>query len=59
MSKPEKNTKPLDMTSDEAVKFLFPKEAIDELKKVANPDKQRASDQDEKCDDESYIQDNR
>ena len=41
MNEPEKNTKPLDMTSDEAINFLFPEEAIQEMKKVANPDKQR------------------
>ena len=59
MSEPEKNPKPLDMTSDEAVSFLFPKDAIEEMKKVANPDKHKASDQDDDCDDDSYTQDSR
>ena len=27
--------KPLDMTTDEAMNFLFPKEVVDELKEVA------------------------
>ena len=59
MSESKKNQKPLDMTSDEAVNFLFPKEAIEQMKKVANPDKQRASNLDEECDDESYTQDSK
>ena len=33
----QEEKKPLDMTTDEAIEFLFPKEAIDELKRVANP----------------------
>ena len=57
MSEPKKNIKPLDMTSDEAVKFLFPADAIKEMNKVANPHKQKASDQDEECDEQPYSQD--
>ena len=38
MSEPKEDKKPLDMTSDEAVNFLFPKDAVDEMKRVANPD---------------------
>ena len=59
MSEPEKNIKPLDLTSDEAAKFLFPKEAIEKMKEVANPVKQRASDQDEDCENQPYTQDSR
>ena len=59
MSEPKENIKPLDMTSVEAVNFLFPKDAIDAMKQVANPDKQRAKAKDEDCDDESYLQDSK
>jgi hypothetical protein len=59
MPKPKNNVKPLDMTSDEAVNFLFPKEAVEEMKKLANPDTQRVSEQDENCDDQPYSEDNR
>ena len=34
--------KPLDMTTDEAMNFLFPKEVVDELKQVANQPKRQA-----------------
>ncbi len=34
--------KPLDMTTDEAINFLFPKEVVDELKQVANQPKRQA-----------------
>ena len=34
--------KPLDMTTDEAMNFLFPKEVVDELKQVANQPKRHA-----------------
>jgi len=34
--------KPLDMTTDEAINFLFPKEVVDELKMVANQPKRQA-----------------
>ncbi len=57
MIEPEKKVKPLDMTSEEAVNFLFPQAAIDELKKVANPDKHKVSTDEVECDDESYVQD--
>ncbi len=33
--------KPLDMTTDEAINFLFPKEVVDELKQVANQPKKQ------------------
>lgn len=33
--------KPLDMTTDEAMNFLFPKEVVDELKQVANQPKKQ------------------
>jgi hypothetical protein len=29
--------KPLDMTTEEAINFLFPKEVVDELNRIANP----------------------
>lgn len=61
MNEPEKNTKPqpLDLTSDEAAEFLFGKEVVDELKKVANPIKQRVSDSDEDCENQPYTQDSK
>lgn len=34
--------KPLDMTTEEAINFLFPKEVVDELKQVANQPKRQA-----------------
>jgi hypothetical protein len=34
--------KPLDMTTDEAINFLFPKEVVDGLKQVANQPKKQA-----------------
>ena len=34
--------KPLDMTTDEAINFLFPKEVVDELKQVASQPKRQA-----------------
>lgn len=34
--------KPLDMTTEEAINFLFPKEAIEELKRIANEPKKQA-----------------
>lgn len=33
--------KPLDMTTEEAMNFLFPKEVVDELKQVANQPKKQ------------------
>lgn len=42
MTKDKKDEKkPLDMTTDEAINFLFPKEVIDELKGVANKPKRQ------------------
>ncbi len=52
-----KDLEPLDMTSDEAIKFLFSDEAIDAMKKVANPDKSKVRLDDDNCDNESYTQD--
>ena len=34
--------KPLDMTTEEAMNFLFPKEAVKELKRIANEPKRQA-----------------
>ncbi len=34
--------KQLDMTTEEAMNFLFPKEVVDELKQVANQPKRQA-----------------
>jgi predicted nucleic acid-binding protein len=43
MTKEKKDEiKPLDMTTDEAINFLFPKEVVDELKQVANQPKRQA-----------------
>lgn len=42
MTKEKKDEiKPLDMTTDEAINFLFPKEVVDELKAVANQPKRQ------------------
>ena len=59
MSEPKQNIKPLDMTSDEAVNFLFPKDAIDAMKQVANPVKQKVLAEDKNGDDDSYTQDSK
>jgi uncharacterized membrane protein len=54
MQKEKKEKKPLDMTSDEAMKYLFSQEVVDELKEVANPPKKTAqvveSEKDNDCD---------
>ena len=43
MTKDKKDEKkPLDMTTEEAINFLFPKEVVDELKQVANQPKRQA-----------------
>ena len=61
MSKSDENNesvKPLDMTTDEAINFLFPKEVVDELKNVACPERKDAKaneNGDSECDDESYA----
>ncbi len=34
--------KPLDMTTEETINFLFPKEVVDELKQVASQPKRQA-----------------
>ncbi len=34
--------KPLDMTTEEAMNFLFPKEVVDELRQVASQPKKQA-----------------
>jgi len=54
--------KPLDMTTDEAMNFLFPKEVVDELKQVANQPKRHAKAIENKGDNEngdsSYLNNN-
>jgi hypothetical protein len=54
MQTEKKEKKPLDMTSDEAMKYLFSQEVVDELKKAANPPKKSAqvvdSEPDNDCD---------
>lgn len=43
MTKDKKDEiKPLDMTTEEAINFLFPKEVVDELKQVANKSQKKA-----------------
>lgn len=42
MKKKKDEKKPLDMTTDEAMNFLFPKEVVKELKHVAEPLKKTA-----------------
>ena len=39
MKKKKDEKKPLDMTTDEAMNFLFPKEVVEELKDVAESQK--------------------
>lgn len=41
--KQKEEKKPLDMTTEEAVRFLFPDEVVSELKKVANPEPAKLS----------------
>lgn len=36
MTKKDQDKKPLDMTTDEAMNFLFPKKVVEELKHVAH-----------------------
>jgi hypothetical protein len=43
--------KPLDMTTDEAINFLFPKEVVDELKQVAKQPKRQAKASNDKGED--------
>ena len=54
--------KPLDMTTDEAINFLFPKEVVDELKQVANQPKKQMKGNENKDEtengDSSYKYDN-
>ena len=38
MPKRKEEKKPLDMTTEEAMHFLFPKKVVSELKRVANPE---------------------
>lgn len=45
--------KPLDMTTDEAINFLFPKEVVDELKAVANQPKRQAKASSDKAENEN------
>ncbi len=45
--------KPLDMTTDEAINFLFPKEVVDELKQVANQPKRYAKASNDKAESEN------
>jgi hypothetical protein len=41
MTEKKEEKKPLNMTTDEAINFLFPKEVVDELKQVANQPKKQ------------------
>ena len=64
MTKDKKDEiKPLDMTTDEAMKFLFPKQVVDELKQVASNSKKQSKSSSSKDltdnGDSSYIQNNR
>ena len=45
--------KPLDMTTDEAINFLFPKEVVDELKAVASQPKKQAKASNDKAENEN------
>ncbi len=38
MPETKEQKKPLDMTTEEAMEYLFPKEVVKELKNVANPE---------------------
>ena len=54
MTKDKKDEKkPLNMTTDEAINFLFPKEVVDELKQVANQPKRRAKASNDKVENEN------
>ncbi|CAN5456186.1 hypothetical protein BH10ACI1_BH10ACI1_13190 [soil metagenome] len=64
MTKDKKDEiKPLDMTTDEAMNFLFPKQVVDELKQVANKSQKNGKlnkENDLDCNgDSSYIQNSR
>ena len=64
MTKDKKDEiKPLDMTTDEAMTFLFPKQVVDELKQVASNSKKQSKSSSSKDltdnGDSSYIQNNR
>lgn len=56
MSEPDEK-KPLDMTTEEAVKFLFPKEAIEVLNITANPLNKEVAASDDDRNGDSYTQD--
>ncbi len=45
--------KPLDMTTDEAINFLFPKEVVVELKMLANQPKRQAKVSNDKAETEN------
>ena len=54
IEKDKKNEKkPLDMTTEEAMNFLFPKEVVDELKQVAHQPKRHAKANENKGDNEN------
>lgn len=64
MTKDKKDEiKPLNMTTEEAINFLFPKEVVSELKDVANKSQKQSKPSKESdltdCNDSSYIQNNR
>lgn len=60
MKKKKDEKKPLDMTTEEAMNFLFPKEVVEELKTVAESQTRGAKANKNKDDndngDSSYIQ---
>ena len=63
MNKDKKDEiKPLDMTTHEAINFLFPKQVVDELKQVANKSKKYAKANNDKAEiensDSSYKYNN-
>ena len=49
MSDEKKDNHPLDLTTQEAAELLFPAEAIDALKAIANPDKKRVAESEDDC----------
>ncbi|MGI9055641.1 MAG: hypothetical protein ACR2F2_07540 [Pyrinomonadaceae bacterium] len=60
MKEKKDEKKPLDMTTDEAINFLFPKEVVEELKTVAESQtkgtKANKNKEDNDKGDSSYIQ---
>ena len=55
----EEPKKPLDMTTDEAINFLFPKQVVEKLKSEANPKPVNPVDCDDFDENDSAYQDSK